>query len=188
MISFIVPGPPVGKGRPRFAKRGNFVDMSDADFIRSILMYDQVTGIFTWSKNARNDVSGRKAGTVCKRGYVSIGVKGRIFKAHRLAWLYVYGDWPYGQIDHIDGNKSNNKISNLRDVNQSINQQNRYREKSDNKLGVLGVSLWSDGRAGFKSQITVNGRCRYLGTFKTSEEAHEVYLKAKKQLHEGCVL
>ena len=154
----------------------------------SELDYDPETGIFTWKSSNRFRVKGADAGSKSERGYISIGIRGKIYKAHRLAWLFVHGVWPTGQIDHIDRDKSNNRIANLRDVGQSINQENRIDPRADNELGVVGVSLWSDGRPGFKAQIKVRGKVLYLGTFQTVEEANAAYIEAKKNQHEGAAL
>lgn len=185
-ITFTVPGNPVGKGRAKAARRGRSGTI-DIVSLKECLRYEKETGLFYWLiKGCRNSV-GDVAGTTCIRGYVNICVKNRIYKAHRLAWLYVYGSWPKNQIDHIDRNKSNNSISNLRDVPQSLNQQNRVNHRNDNKINMLGVSLWSDGRSGFKSQINVGGKIKYLGTYDTKEQAHEAYLIAKNKYHPGVV-
>ena len=155
---------------------------------KSVLDYDPETGIFTWKSSKGFRVKGAQAGSKCRRGYLCIGVGGKIHKAHRLAWLFVHGVFPSGQIDHIDRNKSNNRIANLRDVGQSINQENRLDARTDNKVKALGVSRWTDGRPGFKAQIKVRGKVCYLGTFDTAEAAHSAYIEAKKNQHEGAVL
>lgn len=152
------------------------------------LDYDPPSGVFRWKSSKGFRVKGAVAGTICRRGYVSIGIGGKIYKAHRLAWFFVHGVWPSGQIDHIDRDKSNNRIANLRDVEQSVNQENRGSPRTDNKLGALGVSTWADGRPGFRAQIKVRGKVRYIGTFDTSEEAHAAYIEAKKNMHAGAVL
>jgi hypothetical protein len=156
--------------------------------IKATLDYDPDSGVFTWKTSKGFRVKGNKAGTTCRRGYISIGIGGKIYKAHRLAWFFVHGVWPSGQIDHIDRDKSNNRIANLRDVEQSVNQENRGGPRTDNKLGTLGVSTWHDGRPGFRAQIKVRGKVRYIGTFDTSEEAHAAYIEAKKNMHAGAVL
>lgn len=156
--------------------------------LRDVLNYDPNTGIFTWKSSKGFRVKGKKAGTTCPRGYVSIGVGGKIHKAHRLAWLFAYGVLPSGQIDHIDRDKSNNRIDNLRDVPQSINQENRNDARADNKLNMLGVSTWADGRPGYRAQIKVRGKVQYIGTFDSPEDAHAAYVEAKAKLHEGAVL
>jgi HNH endonuclease len=100
--------------------------------------------------------------------------------AHRLAWLYVHGIWPERKIDHINGNPCDNRLVNLRDVSQAQNMQNYRKAKSGSALGIQGVTR---NGTGFMAQLTVNYKNVYLGTFRTSEAAHEAYLVAKRNLH-----
>lgn len=106
--------------------------------------------------------------------------------AHRLAWLYVYGEWPNGDIDHIDGDRLNNRIANLRDVSRRVNLENQRRPKACNKSGFLGVKTFRDQR--FQARIQVRGVQLHLGTFDTPHEAHAAYVAAKRNLHQGCTL
>lgn len=106
--------------------------------------------------------------------------------AHRLAWFYVNGVWPKGHIDHIDGNKTNNSIDNLRDVSRSMNLQNQKKAHRGKSSGLpLGVHLSRGGR--FMAQLRVNGKNKSFGTFDTPESAHEAYLQAKEYYHPGYV-
>lgn len=107
--------------------------------------------------------------------------------AHRLIWLMVHGVWPTGQINHIDGNKLNNLLSNLRDVSQATNMQNQRRAHSDNASGLLGV-YWHKRQCRFYSQIRVNKVLKHLGYFPNADLAHEAYLRAKRELHPGNTL
>ena len=161
--------------------------MITADRLRELLHYCPETGIFTWliSTNRRIKI-GSVAGTLNSRGYICININGKIYKSHRLAWLYVHGNWPANNIDHIDGSRSNNAISNLRDVNQSINQQNRRIAKINNKsTGLLGVTKRNNQ---FLAQIMINGKSKYLGLFDDANVAHEAYLAAKRIHHKGCTI
>jgi hypothetical protein len=97
------------------------------------------------------------------------------------------GLWPQNDIDHRDGDKKNNRFSNLRDVTTQVNIQNQRRATKANKSGLLGAAF--NRRLGkYVSGIGVAGRTVYLGVFETAIEAHEAYLKAKRQLHEGNTL
>lgn len=164
--------------------------MSHDELLNS-LSYEPETGVFTWKvrPNPRGSQKpGDAAGCVDKRcGYVLIRLFGRLHLAHRLAWYYVTGQWPAQQIDHRDGNKSNNAYTNLRDVSNSLNQQNLRAAKKSSRSGLLGVSPTENGR--YRAYITPrNAPRKALGTFDTATEAHAAYLSAKRQLHEGNTL
>lgn len=155
------------------------------DTIRESLSYNAETGTFTWIKPRKHVRVGSLAGTLSSRGYASITFDRRCYQAHRLAWFFVYGNWPR-QIDHIDCVKMNNRINNLREVNTSENAQNMRKAFSNNKSGALGVTILPNGR--FQAQIGVNGTNKYLGCFKTPEAAHEAYVTAKRAFHPaGCL-
>ena len=129
------------------------------------------------------------AGTVRKQdgGRLHIAFRGKRYLAHRLAWLFVYGKWPEGVIDHLNGNSLDNRISNLRDVSNTVNSQNQRKSRSDNQAGFLGVS-WHSRTRKFLAQIQINGVKTHLGLFTTPEEAHAAYLAAKRKYHEGCTI
>lgn len=105
--------------------------------------------------------------------------------AHRIAWLIYFGHWPDGDIDHINGDRSDNRIINLRDVSRTINLQNRRSPQSTNATGYLGVHR--DKRR-YVAQIKTPDRNIRIGTFRTPEEAHAAYINAKRELHEGNTL
>jgi len=112
-------------------------------------------------------------------GYIRIRVKGKRYRAHRLAWFYVHGIWPTNQIDHINGNKEDNRIANLRDVPQTHNQWNSFRRR-DNTSGYKGVR-WHKASKKWSTSIRINGKNEWLGTYSTPEKAHEAYCKAAKE-------
>lgn len=144
------------------------------ELLKSLLFYDQVSGDFFWRvyKNS-NAKRGQKAGSLMPEGYIRITVAGRRFMAHTLAWLYMTGEYVPRGLDHRDTVRSNNRWRNLRKANKSQNRMNS-RIRSDNKSGVKGVYLRPNGT--FSAQITLPGqKAKQLGTFKTAEEAGEVY-------------
>jgi len=156
--------------------------------LKEILHYNTETGIFTWKKKLGNRIKvDKQAGRTLANGYVNIGIYGKRYYAHRLAWLYTTGDNPKYNIDHIDGNPSNNAFNNLRDVSQSVNIQNQISYHVNNKSGFLGVSLSKKNKK-WMAQITLNRKVFFLGYFDNAEEAHEVYLNAKRELHAGCTI
>ena len=158
--------------------------MLTAERVREVLDYNPDTGALTWRTTTSNRaVAGTLAGYARKDGRRAVMVDKRMYWAHRLAWLHVTGEWPRGMVDHIDGDNKNNAIANLRDVNNSVNQQNRRRAQSNNRLGLLGVKK---NGPGFSATIKAGGRKIHLGTWPTPGEAHAAYLAAKRRLHEGC--
>ncbi len=100
--------------------------------------------------------------------------------AHRLAWLYVHGTWPAMRVDHRNGNPADNRIRNLRLATNSENRQNLHKAHKNNLSGLLGVSRNGNNWA---ATIKINGKRIGLGTYKTAEAAHAVYLVAKRELH-----
>jgi hypothetical protein len=95
------------------------------------------------------------------------------------------GAWPAGQVDHLNGARTDNRWTNLREATAAVNSQNQRVAYPRNKSGFLGVRAF---RAGWTAQITVARKQVYLGNFSTPEAAHEAYVKAKRELHAGCTL
>lgn len=154
------------------------------EYARTLLDYRAETGVFVWRVDrGTNKTKGAVAGHINKRGRKVICIDGFLHYAHRLAWLIVHDTWPDGEIDHIDGNPSNNAITNLRNVSRNINQQNARKPHRDNRSGLLGVYA-KDGK--WRATIFVDRKRHYLGVFGTPELAHAAYLLAKRRLHGGC--
>ena len=149
--------------------------------LKELLHYDPDTGIFTRKLKRRKHLKGEIAGCSDAKRYILIKIDGIQYKAHRLAWFYVYGEMPRRQIDHKDHNICNNRINNLRNVTNAQNQQNLSGPQKGNKSGFLGVRLHECGK--YDSRIMVNGKRIHLGFFVTAEEAYRKYLKAKRELH-----
>lgn len=155
--------------------------------LQKLLSYDAESGLFFWTGIAHRSVRNKKAGCPNKDGHIRIRFDGKAHYAHRLAWLYVYGCMPSMQIDHINGIRDDNRISNLRDVSMGVNSQNQRRPQSGNKSGYLGVS-WAKDRGKWQSQIMLSGKSSHLGFFEDPYVAHEAYLLKKREIHEGCVI
>ncbi len=150
--------------------------------LREVLSYDPETGRFTRKIDSRRGraKAGDIAGSIECTGYAAIWVDGVKYLAHRLAWLYVTGEWPADLIDHINGFRADNRIGNLRQADNWTNQQNLGGPKGNNTSGFLGVSR---SKARWKAEIRAFGVRKHIGTFDTPQEAHSAYLLAKKVLH-----
>ena len=152
-----------------------------------VLKYEPETGVFTWRMKRGRAVAGSIAGKIWtnpesqQSKYRIIRVDGHSYKAHRLAWLAVYGVWPKLYIDHIDGNGLNNAIGNLRLATLSQNQHNRGLPKNS-KSGLKGVSYFSKVQR-WGAQIVVNGKHHWLGYFDEPNAAHAAYCEAAVRLH-----
>lgn len=160
-----------------------------ADRLREVLKYDPVAGLFV---NLVTRSNSSKAGQVIgcldnSTGYLKLGLDGGTYHLHRLAWLYVTGEYPQGQIDHINGIRSDNRFCNLRDVPQRTNLQNRRSATPGSKSGLLGVYLHSHSGL-WHATIVSAGKKHSLGYFKDKHEAHAAYVAAKRRLHEGNTL
>jgi hypothetical protein len=149
--------------------------------LRELLHYDAVTGVFTNRQSRMGGVvEGSIAGTKRSDGYIKITIDRKQYYAHKLAWFYVYDVFP-DLVDHVDRNRSNNRIENLRLATASQNQQNQLL-RSNNTSGFKGVSYYK--RTGkWKTEIQVNGVRKCLGYFDTPEKAFEAYTSLAAMIH-----
>lgn len=163
----------------------------DRSALMELLSYDPESGRFTWLKERVLPMGGiatplrigTTAGHVCKKyGRVLIHFKGRPHLAHRLAWLYVHGQWPALGIDHIDGDPSNNTVGNLRLANKSENGQNVRRARCNSKSGVLGVS-WNKRRKKWEAEVTLGGEKVHRSYHRSLDEAVATHAAAKAAAH-----
>lgn len=150
-------------------------------FLKEILDYNQETGVLIYKKQRRGLPVGSRAGYVHKTGYRYIGFDGKSYKEHRLIWFYVYGVWPDGDIDHINGVQDDNRISNLRVVNDSLNCLNKNWVSPDNKSGFRGVSYHKSERGKPKWRVRVtNGKKRIsIGNFDSLDDAINARIAAE---------
>jgi hypothetical protein len=148
--------------------------------LRELLTYDPATGIFTWriGRKGRSTKAGARAGRPHVKGYEWIGVDGERIMAHRIAWCYTHGYWPPHQIDHINGDRADNRLSNLRLATPAENLQNKRHPNGANPYrGVRN----SHGR--WQASIYVNKKFVHLGMFDTPEDARDAYIRAKRVHH-----
>lgn len=151
------------------------------DELKALVSYDADTGIFTW----RVKRGPARPGMTCsyknssKPGHerIKIRINNKLYAAHRLAWLYVYGHWPEGPLDHINRNPTDNRIENLRLVTHAQNGANSAHPKGSNTY--RGVYFF---RNGWMAQISYKGKSHYIGRFKTEEEAKAAWDKTARKL------
>jgi hypothetical protein len=148
----------------------------DIKHLQDSFNYDPITGILI-RKSTNKPVKCLDA-----YGYIQVGYCKKMYKAHRLIWAIVYEEFPKGQIDHINGNRSDNKLANLRVVTQQQNAHNKQSKNRRNKSGYVGVS-WNKSSSKWQAAIGSNKKTIYLGVFSTPEDAHLAYLNAKKLWH-----
>ena len=169
------------------------------ELVRELLDYDPEAGVLTWRPRPQEMFEGRPewvwkgwnarfagkvAGSVKKSGYVYVALVETMVSAHRLAFAHYHGHWPNGDVDHINRVKGDNRISNLRDVDRSVNNHNRRLAGKNSKSGVLGV-WWAENMGKWVTQIRVNGKKKHIGSFDSQREAHEAYLEAKSRMLPG---
>jgi HNH endonuclease/AP2 domain len=161
------------------------VKTPDLDDLRKHLLYDKDTGLFAWRIPTNHRIkTGANAGRYRTDGrgtYQYIRFRGQLYLGHRLAWFYVFGKWPK-TIDHINGDKRDNRMSNLRNATISENLQNQS-VNGKGKSGLIGV-MWDKRRRRWYGQIVVNRKAIYLGTFDDKNAAHSAYVEAKKTYHQ----
>jgi hypothetical protein len=164
--------------------------------LREVLRYDPQAGDFYWIEQPEGSLdwgsrtnatlawnrrfAGKKAGTVTPLGYIKIMIDYELILAHRLAWLYVHGEWPSGELDHINMIPGDNRIANLRIANRPQNNANKTKQRN-NTSGLKGVSLVKS-RGVWQAQLTVKGKSIYLGNFDCPAAAHFAYVVASARL------
>lgn len=150
--------------------------------VKELLHYDPETGAWTQKTRRKGSglIPGEPAGCIAPSGYLMIGIDYRRYRAHRLAWLWMTGEMP-ANVDHINGNRADNRWGNLRVADQSQNTANSKRSKA-NTSGFKGVSRhWPSGK--WQAGIVKNRRRQYLGLFETPKQAHDAYCVKAKEIY-----
>ena len=177
-----VASPIILTGPERPENKRKKATMLTVERLREILDYDPESGAFAWKISTSNRAPvGSSAGTDHGNGYRVIAIDRCTHYAHHLAWLFIYGEYPNQEMDHIDGNRANNKISNLRHGTHAQNMQN-LSLRATNKSGMTGVS-WLKNYGKWEAYITVNYKKINLGYYDDLQEAGAAYLNAKQDLH-----
>lgn len=141
-------------------------------------------GSLVWKKSRKSVSAGKAFGSMQGSGYIQGGFFGKRLYAHRVIWALHHKKLSKLEIDHINGNPSDNRIENLREVSRYENSTNRHKVRNDSKSGVMGVQKI---RKKWRARITVKGNVIRLGHFKTMQKAHNAYMSAKEQYHTSFV-
>lgn len=155
--------------------------MITREILREHLNYDAESGLFYRKRSHLNTKAGEIASSINPDGYRTVRINGRRYLQHHLAWLEAYGCMPPGFIDHIDGDRRNNRVENLRLATKQQNNCNR-KIRSNNTSGLKGVSFNRKTRK-WQAEVCLAGRKFYLGLFNSKELAHDAYCKKAKELH-----
>ena len=151
------------------------------DELNSILEYEPLTGILTWKDNRSNMIKGSIAGSLNCSGYKTITINSKTFRVQRIIWIMMFGHIPNGFfIDHINGNKLDNRLENLRLATNSQNQQNRPAPKN-NSSGYRGVT-WHKQMNKWMARICYKKKRKLIGFFDSPEEAYQAYKKEAKEI------
>jgi hypothetical protein len=156
--------------------------------LKELFHYNNETGLFTflYSRPTSRYLKGKIAGASdCQYGYINLFVDGKLYRAHRIAWLYMTGKWPSEKIDHKNGVTDDNRWCNLREATNGENLQNMRKARKDNSTGFLGVYP-CNGR--FRAAISVSGKKYHLGYHDNAEDAYAAYIKEKRDKHPFCTL
>ena len=156
-------------------------DLITQDQLKSLLTYDPATGEFRWAAKRSRCTIGAVAGTQTYHGYTTIKLNAVTYRAHRLAWLYQYGVWPDGELDHINRVRSDNRIANLRETTRFLNCQNRVKSDTAHSKHI-GVSR-AAGKKGWRAYIDVNGTRKYLGQYVEETDALAARKNAERLFH-----
>jgi hypothetical protein len=148
--------------------------------LKDVLSYDPDTGSFTWRITKGRAATGARAGSADHiNGYRILSVFGRAYPEHRLAWLYVHGTLPSGDLDHINGDRADNRIANLRQATRSQTNMNAKARRS--RSGLKGA-CWNAQAQRWAGRIKLDGKQKHLGSFATAQEAHAAYVEAAHHL------
>ena len=145
--------------------------------LRGLFAYDPETGVLTWLASKGRAKKGSRVGTPHSKGYRSLVLDGKRYYEHRLIWKLVYGEDP-DTIDHINADRSDNRLCNLRSISLAENTRLGAEKRGDMPLGVRRVSKNGKFCGTYQARATIEGKLTNLGTYDTPDQAHQAYLEA----------
>lgn len=156
------------------------------DWLLRATRYDPETGEVFWVNDVLGGVAGRPIPQRSVKGYRRVVILGRNVYVHRLAWLHMTGRWPT-MIDHISGDRADNRWSNLREATHQQNMQNRRQAQRNSRSGLLGVGKRAHGKT-YYVRLQHNGSTIRVGGLQTADDARRAYLALKREFHEACTI
>ena len=154
--------------------------MIDKELINNLFHYCSNTGILSWKVKRGSAQVGSIAGCVRDNGYLDVRINKKLYRVHRIIWIMMYGYMPTKDIDHLNGERADNRLCNLREVSRGDNMHNLRGATKRNKTGLLGVSRHKF-RKTWRARLCVDGNQIYLGVFETPNEAYIAYMNAKRK-------
>ena len=154
------------------------------DRLRGALEYSPESGKLRWLDRRLDAISRGEAGFITSSGYRALNIDGVRYMAHRVAWAISHGHWPIADIDHLNGQKLDNRLCNLRDVPRRVNSEN---QRNGRRGGLLGTAFHPKSRK-WRAIISSGGKKTTIGYFDTAEQAHDAYVAKKRQVHSGCTI
>jgi len=151
------------------------------EMLKNIIHYSPETGIFTWAKPRQGIKITDKVGTLKPNGYILILINSKLYRAHRLAWLYMTSNWPENDIDHINGKRDDNRFCNLREATKEQNNWNK-KVRKDSTTGIKNV-LYYPKYETYYVKITANKVSHTFGPFKTKDEAAKIAKQKRAEIH-----
>jgi hypothetical protein len=153
------------------------------ELLKELVNYDPNTGVFAWKKIRPGVSSSKKFGSLKPSGYIVVLINKKLYRLHRLAWLYMTGEWPENEIDHINGNKADNRFCNIRKATKAENNWNK-KVRKDSTTGVKNV-LYYPKYQSYYVRITANKIAHSFGPFKTKDQAALVAKEKRAEIHKN---